>query len=341
MNELRPRLLALAAVLSLVFAIGWFFFFRESGINANFKKERLDKVMAYLEKKTGLDLETSFDPSTPVTLFLHQAGVGEALDSLALAVDGRCVLFGLVAPSEQEINDFVAGLVSGKPLENWTQQRLNLPGFLLAGVSNTLTDPRQDPLAVPDQWPTGGLQTHLKTLAESSDLTWAAPTPWDPVVTFNPGKIKVGQAIPALARAAKGQGRLVVFLRDGRRGGGARPEGLPGGEGPTPGEGSFRGAREMPDPAVVNRRVEARIAALPQQEQAEARAAWQRDREMWEQLRQLPPEQRREKMREWMDNPAAQERMENNQADRDARRSPEKRHERYRNYLNRKAQVKS
>lgn len=99
--------------------------------------------------------------------------------------------------------------------------------------------------------------------------------------------------------------------------------------------------REMPDPTVVARRVEQQIAALPPSEQPAARAEWEKERAFWEEIRQLTPEQRRARMQERMDDPAVQEKVENAQANRDAKTPPEKRRDRYRSYLNRKAQAQS
>jgi hypothetical protein len=327
------------AVLALVaYGVGWLFF-RGDALSADFKDERLDKVVAYFEKKTGLTIKTSLDPATPVTLFFRDASVGDALDSLALAVEGRASLHAVLAGTRAEVDAYIAGLVASSPPEDWTVHRVAVPGFLLTGEGVRLPDPRTVPLAVPEAWPQGSLQGHLRSLAESSEVVWAAPAAWDPVVKFDPGAVAVEGAFSRLLKSAKAEGRMFVFLRSGWGGG----DGGGGREGrsaeATPGES--RRMREMPDPAVVARRVEQQIASLPREEQAAARKTWEADRAFWEELRQLPPEQRREKIMERMENPAVQERMESAQAERDARRSPEKRRDRYRDYINRKQQAGS
>lgn len=333
-----PRLAVAAAAVCLLVVGGWLLF-RERTLSANFKNERLDKVIAFYEKKTGLEIETSLDPSTPVTLFLQDAGVGDALETLAVAVDGRAGLHAVMAATKAEVNGYVAGMVNGAPLEGWVTHRVSIPGMGFLGESSVTPDPRSVPLAAPEAWPKGMLQDHLKVLAESSDVVWAAPASWNPAVVFDPGTVRVERAYSRLLGAAKGKGRFFVYLRGGFRGGDGTQAG------PGPGQGGVGGAgvggegrrlREMPDPAVVARRMEQQIAALPADEQAEARKVWEADRAFWESLRGLTPEQRREKMQERMDDPAVQERMENAQAKQDARRSPEKRRDRYRDYLGRK-----
>lgn len=336
------RLQVLAAAAGLAVAVWgiWWFLARDISISANFKNERLDKVIAFLEKKTGLQIKTNLDPAMPVTLFLQDAGVGDALDTLAVSVDGRCTLYAVMASTQSEVKGYINGLVISSPVPDWTVYRVPVPGLALAADVALLPDPRSQKLAVPEAWPQGGLQTHLKALAESSDVTWAAPASWDPALKYNPGQVRVDDAFSKLVGSAKGKGQMFVFLRSGFRGGDGPPAaGGGGGEGGAGGEG--RRMREMPDPAVITRRVEQQIAALPPSEQAAARAEWDKERAFWEEVRQLSPEQRRARMQERMDDPALQEKVENAQANRDAKTPPEKRRDRYRNYLNRKAQAQS
>jgi len=336
------RLHVLAAAAGLAVAVWgiWWFGVRDISLSANFKKERLDKVIAFFEKKTGLQIETNLDPATPVTLFLQDAGVGDALDTLAVAVDGRCNLYAVVAATQSEVKNYISGLVTSTPVPDWTIHRVPVPGLAMVTDVAVQPDPRTLKLAVPDAWPKGGLQVHLKTLAESSDAIWAAPTSWDPALKYNPGKVSVDEAFSKLVGSAKAKGQMFVFLRSGFRGGEGGPPmaGGMGGEGGSGGEG--RRTREMPDTAVITRRVEQQIAALPQAEQATARAEWNKERAFWEELRNLSPEERRARMQERMNDPAMQEKMENAQANRDAKTSPDKRRDRYRSYLSRKGQAK-
>jgi hypothetical protein len=326
-----------AAVLALVaYGVGWLIF-RDDTLSADFKDERLDKVVAYFEKKTGLAIETPLDPATPVTVFFRDAAVGDALDSLALAVDGRVSLYAVLAGTKAEVDAYIVSLVASSPAEDWTVHRVAVPGFLLAAEGTRLPDPRTVPLALPEAWPQGGLQAHLRSLAESSDVTWAAPASWDPAVKFEPGPVAVEKAFSRLLKSAKAEGRMFVFLRSGW--GGGEGGGVREGRRLDASSGEGRRMFEMPDSAVVARRVEQQIASLPKEEQPAARKTWEADRAFWEEMRQLPPEQRREKMMERMENPAVQERMENAQAERDSRRSPEKRRDRYRDYVSRKQQA--
>ena len=86
--------------------------------------------------------------------------------------------------------------------------------------------------------------------------------------------------------------------------------------------------------------MESRIAQMPPDQQAAAKAELDRQQALWQEIRELPEEQRREKMRELMADPANQERMENRAASRDSRRTPQQRLERYRRYATRKHATK-
>jgi hypothetical protein len=63
-------------------------------------------------------------------------------------------------------------------------------------------------------------------------------------------------------------------------------------------------------------------------------------RTFWESIRQIPEPERRAKIEEHLNKPDVEARMEEQAAARDARRTPEQREQRYRNYIRRKEQIK-
>jgi hypothetical protein len=121
------------------------------------------------------------------------------------------------------------------------------------------------------------------------------------------------------------------FLIVARGGRGGDQAGQPGGQ---------RFGREGMNPEWLAQRVEAAIAQLPPDERQAAKSEFDSMRKFWEEVRALPEDQRRAKMEEFFNRPEVQEKMEERMAARDARRSPEQREKRMKNYIERKKQIK-
>jgi len=328
----RQTLLAGLAAISLLGALAYALF-SPSGITLNFNKAPLGKVLPIIEKKTKIRIVTDLDPSTPVTLMVHQAAPAIVWEALAGALDARASLRVALAPDRGALDAYLRALAAGERPEDWESHRVPIPGMI--GPGGETPDPRLQRLAAPSPWPEGTLQQHLLTLAESSDASWSAPKARDPPVSFRADdRTTVPDAAATLARQASGTSTLFLHLSSGRRGRdseGPPPMAGSGGEG-----GGFR--RSLPSPEAINRRVEQRIASLPPAEQEAARQQWETDRAFFQQMRDLPPEQRREKMQEYFNDPAVQERIEERMAQRDARTAPERRRDRYRSYIDRRSQ---
>lgn len=321
----RQTVLAAVSVASVLGAIAYWYL-TPTGITLSFNKIPLSQVLPVIEKKTKIKIVTDLDPSTPVTLMVHQSTPSVVWDALAGAVDARASVRIVLAPDSQAITTYRQALAGGQRPEGWESFRVPIPGMRQGGEEPA--DPRTQRLAAPSPWPDGPLHRHLQTLAESSDLTWTAPQSWNPPVAFSAeSRTTALNAARELARRASGTMDAFLHLTSGFRG-----------EGPplTADSGGFR--RFMPSPEVIERRIEQRIASLPPDQQASARQEWEKDRAFFQQMRDLPPEVRREKMQEYFNDPAVQERMEERAATRDERRSPERRRDRYREYIERRNQ---
>jgi len=94
------------------------------------------------------------------------------------------------------------------------------------------------------------------------------------------------------------------------------------------------------NPEWIAQRTEAMIAQLPPAEQPAAKADFDAMRKVWEEVRALPEDQRREKMADIFSRPEVQDRLAEREAARDARRSPEQREQRMKKYVERKKQMK-
>jgi hypothetical protein len=91
---------------------------------------------------------------------------------------------------------------------------------------------------------------------------------------------------------------------------------------------------------VMEERMLASIQKMPEKERATALAEHEERKKFFEEISQLPPEERRakfqERMEERMNNPENAQRFESNMAKRGAMQTAEQRAERYRGYMDRK-----
>ncbi len=90
----------------------------------------------------------------------------------------------------------------------------------------------------------------------------------------------------------------------------------------------------------MEERVTARIAQLPAAEQEQAKKDFQEMRDFFQKMRDLPEDQRRAAMENFFNSPAVQQRMADREADRAEKSGPERRAQRARDYLQRKAAMK-
>jgi hypothetical protein len=88
-------------------------------------------------------------------------------------------------------------------------------------------------------------------------------------------------------------------------------------------------------------RQQARIALLPAAERAAAQKEFDDMRATWQKMRSLPEAERRAAMQKMFNDPVMQEKMMDRMLSRDAKRSPEKRAARFRQYIQRKQQMKA
>lgn len=136
-------------------------------------------------------------------------------------------------------------------------------------------------------------------------------------------------------------------MKNERRGRGPRP-------GPAPDDQANQGDGPPPDAPRPDRggnpgdrmrrmgeRMQARIDNLPPEQRAAAQDRLNAEREFWQSLRDLPPDERRAKIQERMSDPSMQDRMMDRGAARDSLLTPQQRVDRYRNYVQRREQIKN
>jgi hypothetical protein len=129
-----------------------------------------------------------------------------------------------------------------------------------------------------------------------------------------------------------------VFLLQGRGERRDADRGNRGEDGGRPPGADFGGRDGF---AARDERIQNEINKLPQDQRLAAQQDYDTRKKFFEEMRNLTPEQRRQRMEDWMNNPANQDKMENAQNDRDSRNSPDQRTARAGNYLSRASAARS
>jgi len=343
MNLNRTHLLlGVAAVLSAVVVVR--FLLPDGTISVDFKNAPLSKVIVAFERQGGIDLMTNIPVDTPVTIQLKRAPLMDALETLAVRVEGDVRPLIVGAPTRKEALAGAALFETTRRPEKWEVAWFPTMGFASA---NTPSDARS--LLVSFQpGEKKDLHASLQQISAKSGLMTAVPQEWNPAVDQAATTGEAAAMVRSIARAAKGE-TVEVFLLQGRGGGDRNAQGGPGsapgadggrrGDWGGPGGGGGRPDRMNMNPEWMAERAKAAIAALPPAERPAAQAEFDAMQAIWAEIRSVPEDQRRDKMMEVFSRPEVQDMMAEREAARDARRTPEQRSERYQRYVERKQQA--
>ncbi len=332
LNRNLQALLGVLAILCVVLVWRWV-----AGwglITVNFVDAPLSKVIASVERQGRIKIATNAPPDTKVTLQLKNAPLFEALDTLAVRIDGEMRLTYMIARQTPEAIAGINLLANERRPEGWKVFSSGFGGDF-GGPADSIPDYRKISFK-PEAGQDRSLHALLEQAAQKTGISFAVPADWNPVVSGLPKSGSASKAAKAIASNAKGKSLEVVFLRVRSPGGPGGPPGEWAG-----GERGGGGRRTETNPAWVAERMEARIAMLPKEEQADARKEMESMRNTWQEIRALPEDQRRAKMEELMSRPEIQERMENRMASRDEKMSADQRAARYERYLERKQAAQS
>jgi hypothetical protein len=342
------RTKVLFGVLGLLAAwtLGGWIFSNWGTITLNVKEVPLSKVIRSFERQGHITLLTNLDPSSPVTLQLKKASVPEALERLAAVTSAQWSWVGALAPDKAALGQLMSDAQLTEPPQTLRWIRQPLPGMLGMGVDAPPSDPRtqvwtsQFQQAPQDGQPPSptGLQGVLRAASQTTDATFLLPSDWNPEPSATPADGRVGELPAAAARTVSGVAADFYYLRASRWGefAGGRP---PGENPPRGGQGRGGMMGGAPGP-WMDHRIEQRIAGLSPQDKIDARENWNQQKGFLASVASLPPEQRRAKFEEMMQDPVVQAKIEETQAKRDEQQTPEQRRGRYSNYLARKNQAK-
>ena len=334
----RTRNLILTVALLAAGNVAWYVWSHWGLITVHSHGRPLGEVIRSIEKQGRARIATDRDLTLPVTMDVEKVVLAEALETLSTVTDSRWRLAYFVAGDRPSIDGALTGIVSGQRPEGWKTSFVPLPPIGIDEPAVPL-DPRRD------RWetktpPEQTLQAFLDQAAQSVSASFFVPVAWNPSVSKPPKSGPIRQSLAKLASATGSKYEEVFLLQKSGRG--ARDQNDDE-EGPRPMDfsGPGGGGRGAFNREAMQERIKAEIEKLPPEKRTAAQKEFDERRAMFESLRDLPPEQRRAKMEEVMQNPAAQERAENMQSARDARRTPQQRVDRAQRYMERKMQAQN
>lgn len=335
MRNLRAAGLLVLTVL-LTSVLGWRWVSQRGLVTLNYANAPLSQVIRSIERQGLVEIRTNAEPTTPVTIRLVRAPVAEAIETLAVRTDGDARLAYIAARTGDQITEALAAFGAGTNPGGWAVFSSGFARRLVFGDTSTL-----DPRLIEWKLSKGAdrtLQALIDQGAQKTGALFAVPIDWNPTLASWPLSGRVGKVTADLVRTAKGKVREIFLLTVNRRYDSPRqaePDGRPGRT-----VFSEQRAERQESAEWTAERVQAQIALLPEDAQADARKNAEAAREFWESIRGLPDEERLAKIQEHMNLPEVQLRMDERSAVRDAMRTPEQREQRYRNYIERKEQIK-
>lgn len=333
MRKLRTALLLVVAISAMgILASRWW---SERGlVTLAFTNSPLSTVIKSIERQGRVEIATNADPATLVTIRLNRAPLFEAVETLAARINANAKLAYIAAPTGEQIQAALRAFSSGANPSDWIVFSTPWEGRLLI---SSAVDPRRMEWRM-TQTTDRNLQTLLDQGAQKTGVLFAVPLGWNPLLTQLPSAGEVGEMTAKLIRTARGTAKelflLTVYPRTDEQRRQVevmeRPRTL----------FSASPRTQSPDPEWASERARAAIALLAPEEQDEARKELNEMRAFWESIRQLPEPERRAKIEEHLARPEVEAHREEQAAARDARRTPEQREQRYRNYIRRKEQIK-
>ncbi len=327
-------------ILVLVLLVGnvAFYYWNNWGLITIHAEDRpLSEIMRSIEKQGGVTIKTDMDATMPVRMHVDKVKVSEAMETLSVLTEARWRLTYFVAGDKGAISNALGTIAAGDRPKGW--KTLYIPAPQVGPEQAVLPDPRRDTWDVKPATE-GTLQAYLQQAAKHVTASFVVPDEWNPAVKNAPKSGAITKALPKLVSAANGQYEEVFMItRGGRRD--------RGGDGPEDGDGprfaSFDGggSRGGFDREAMEERTQIAINKLPPADRAAAQKEHDERKAFFEEMRNLPSDQRMAKIQEMMNNPAMEERMEKGMSARDGRSSPKQKLDRARKYLDRKAQVKA
>ena len=328
MNNRRTVILvSLAGLFGMVFV--WNFISGWGLVTVHSRSVPLAKVMASIQRQCGAKLATNADAATPVSMDVDRVPAAEAVSVLSTRIDGSWRLIYVLASTSAAIAPALDSIKAGdRRPKDWKSFSVRGRFGFFSSQSDVVSDPREIKWNISDM-PDKKIQAFLDQFTQKTGVSALIPSDWNPEVTGVLKNGKVRDAIPALAKSVRGSSAEIFFIAKSNR---SQNGGRPADDQP-PGEFGGRSADSEINPDWAKERSEAQIALLPPGEQDAARREQEQMRKTFQELRDLPDDQRQAKLAQIMDDPAVQDRMAAAQDRSNSKRSPEQRADRARNYI--------
>jgi len=323
----RKKIWVGSLVLLAALRLAWYIYSTWGLITIQADKQPLSLIINQIQSQGHIILRTNLNPSTPVTMHVVRVPVSEALETLSAVTESRWRLNYFLAPDKTSLQTGITAIASGNKPDDWKVLYYRMPPMFLP-ANGVISDPRHD--LWPEKKPAdNSLQASLDGAAKMANVAFAFPEKWNPQVSFNPGTGDIAKTIPKLAKAAGGKTEQVFLLTKFDRG--QAPRGDRQADGPPPDEGGqSRNIDWMAD------RAQAEINRLSGDDRVAAQALLDKMQAFWKQMQTLSPDERRSKWQELMNDPQIQDKMQQQQNQRDARNTPQQKMQRAQNYVDRK-----
>jgi hypothetical protein len=345
----RQKAILSATILLLLFAVTYWIWSNWGLITVDVNGKPLADVIRSIEKQGGIVLKTNLDPAKPVNMHVFKVPLTEAMEKLAAITESRWRLGYLFGPDSATLKLALEAYgTNGKRPEGW--KNFDVPLFRRSGSDDEVVpmDPREDTWNVKEP-EDKTLQGFMQSAATGVSASFTCPEAFNPAVSKTPSSGQIRKSAPQLAKIAGAKVQEVFFLmgrpprtadsdqnpdRDRER----DDDGLPGG--PRFGRGGPGGSRGASFTLMRERQL-AEIAKLPPSMQKSAKAEFEEREKFFASLRDLSDDERRAKFAEYMNNPANQDSMQNQQMKGNERNSPEQRLAKYQTYVAHKQAVLS
>lgn len=283
-------------------------------------------VVHSIERQAGVRLVSNLPADQTISMHVHKVSLLRALQVLSNNSNSSWEVAHVAAPDKGSIEAAVASFESGD-MANW--KIFALPSGPMGMMGGGMVDPRDERLEIPAA-EEGTLHAYIQSASQRVDGQFWVPADWDPPVAGPPGADRVGDVVAELAGDAGGRSAEIILLSARGQFGGPPGPASTGGPGSSRPGGSDGGPTF--DAAAMEQRALARIEAMPSAQREQARAEFEERRKFFEEISGLPEDQRREAIRERMENagPEERERMENRMARMGASRTVEQRNEFFR-----------
>lgn len=323
-------------------ALAWLGIWTFSGwgtVTLEFENKPLGRVLDSFTRQTKLPIFTDLDRAQPVNIRVHRVTVSEALEAIQASVESRGGrLAFLLAPDNAGLAR-IRGLLP-RPADDsglvTLEYRIPFPAMASLEELPEWGDPRsqtwQPPANLPRQ-----LVPAAENAAQAAEIRILLPADWNPPLANSPPQGNIASAVPALAKLAGAKVEMIYLLPAPRSDSGRERETSGGFGGREPGRSR---TPSLPAEKWIER-LGPRLATLPKEEAASLRAAIEETARQFQDWESLTPEQRQEKAQAIMQDPANAERMSDRFSRGIRRLSPEQRSQRYKGYVERRAQAKS